>query len=408
MEGIRRRVPCRPASAFAGSGNFLLGADCATALAHRIHGCPGPGFFDARVFGGRLARPRDGLGLQSLLAQRRIGSPYDQHLSYVLDGGAFQVLNDRGEDRIARFAVVAEHPDFQQLVFEKRDVDLVQNCRCQAVLPDDDDRDEMMGAGAQPASFGGCEWFHGSGLLLVSVEGSRSLREGMGQYGSGRPPSSNDLRVNKPLAPSKKKNKFVKAWMQEHVNDPYVQEAARRGYRSRAAFKLLEIAERDNLLKPGMTVVDLGAAPGSWSQVLRERLGPGSRIIAVDMLPMEGLAGVTVLQVDFREDEGLAEVEKALAGARVDLVVSDMAPNLSGIDVVDQARSIHLGELALEFAIGHLRSGGNLLVKVFQGSGLDEFQHAIRAHFDKVHVRKPKSSRDRSRETFLVGRIFHG
>ncbi len=211
-----------------------------------------------------------------------------------------------------------------------------------------------------------------------------------------------------PLNPAGKKHKFDKAWMHEHVNDPYVQEAKRRGYRSRAAFKLLELAERDQLLRPGMTVVDLGAAPGSWSQVLRERIGSGGRIIAVDLLPMDGIAGVTVVEADFREDEGLAKVELALAGAPVDLVVSDMAPNLSGIDPVDQARSIHLGELALEFAVSHLAQGGALLVKVFQGSGLPEFQRAIGSSFTKVYVRKPKSSRDRSRETFLVGKGFRG
>lgn len=212
--------------------------------------------------------------------------------------------------------------------------------------------------------------------------------------------------MNSPLNPSKKKHRFTKSWMHEHLNDPYVQEAQRRGYRSRAAFKLIEIAERDKLLRPGMTVVDLGAAPGSWSQVLRERLGPGSRILAIDLLPMDPVAGVTFIQADFRDDAGLAAVEQSLAGAQIDLVVSDMAPNLSGIDPVDQARSVHLGELALEFAISHLRAGGDLLVKVFQGAGLPELKRSIGAHFGKVYVRKPKSSRDRSRETFLVGKGF--
>ena len=211
-----------------------------------------------------------------------------------------------------------------------------------------------------------------------------------------------------PLNSARRKHKVVKAWMHEHVNDPYVQEAQRRGYRSRAAFKLIELADRDRLLRPGMTVVDLGAAPGSWSQVLRERLGPGGRIVAVDALPMEPLAGVAFVQADFRADEGLAAVEEALAGAPVDLVVSDMAPNLSGIDPVDQARSVHLGELALDFAAGHLKPDGDLLVKVFQGTGLPELQRAIGARFAKVHVRKPKSSRDRSREIFVVGKDFRG
>jgi 23S rRNA (uridine2552-2'-O)-methyltransferase len=206
--------------------------------------------------------------------------------------------------------------------------------------------------------------------------------------------------------PAKKKHRFNKAWLHDHVNDPYVQEAQRRGYRSRAAFKLIELAERDKLLRAGMTVVDLGAAPGSWSQVLRERLGPASRIVAIDLLPMDPLAGVTFVQTDFRADDGLKAVEEVLGGASVDLVISDMAPNLSGIDPVDQARSVHLGELALEFAISHLREGGDLLVKVFQGAGLPELQRAIGARFAKVYVRKPKSSRDRSRETFLVGKGF--
>jgi 23S rRNA (uridine2552-2'-O)-methyltransferase len=211
-----------------------------------------------------------------------------------------------------------------------------------------------------------------------------------------------------PLNSSKKKHHFGKAWMHEHVTDHYVQEAQRRGYRSRAAFKLIELDERDELLRPGMTVVDLGAAPGSWSQVLRERVGPKGRLLAIDVLPMDPVAGVTFVQADFREDAGLAAVEAALADAKVDLVVSDMAPNLSGIDSADQARSVHLAELALEFANGHLRPGGALVVKVFQGAGLPELTRAIGARFAKVRVRKPKSSRDRSRETFLVGKGFRG
>ncbi|MEO8345454.1 MAG: RlmE family RNA methyltransferase [Betaproteobacteria bacterium] len=209
-----------------------------------------------------------------------------------------------------------------------------------------------------------------------------------------------------PLNPSGKKNRFTKAWLHEHLNDPYVLDAKRRGYRSRAAFKLIELSERDKLLRAGMTVVDLGAAPGSWSQVLRERVGPTGKIVAIDLLPMDGIAGVAFIQGDFREEEGLKGLKAALGNSPVDLVVSDMAPNLSGIDAADQARSVHLGELALEFAVGHLRPGGDLAVKVFQGAGLAEFQRAMGAHFAKVYVRKPKASRDRSRETFLVGKGF--
>jgi 23S rRNA (uridine2552-2'-O)-methyltransferase len=210
--------------------------------------------------------------------------------------------------------------------------------------------------------------------------------------------------MTSPLNPSRRKHRFGKAWMHEHVTDPYVREAARRGYRSRAAFKLQELGERDRLFRPGMTVVDVGAAPGSWSQVLREQLGPHSRIVAIDLLPMQALAGVSCIQADFDDDEGVAMVEKALDGAPVDLVVSDMSPNLSGIDVVDQARSIRLAELALDFARAHLQPGGHLVVKVFQGAGLDAFQREVRRHFTKTYLRKPKASRDRSREHFLVAK----
>ena len=192
--------------------------------------------------------------------------------------------------------------------------------------------------------------------------------------------------------------------MHEHVTDPYVKEAVRRGYRSRAAFKLLELDQRDRLLRPGLTAVDLGAAPGSWSQVLRERLGAQSRIVAIDLLPIEPIAGVHVVRGDFESDEGLAAVDAALSGAPADLVISDMSPNLSGIDFADQARSMALAELALDFARDRLREGGDFVVKVFQGAGLAAFQHAVTPHFTKVHLRKPKASRGRSREHYVVAK----
>jgi 23S rRNA (uridine2552-2'-O)-methyltransferase len=201
-----------------------------------------------------------------------------------------------------------------------------------------------------------------------------------------------------------KKNKFVKAWMAEHVNDPWVKEATRQGYRSRAAFKLLELAAQDRLFRPGMRVADLGAAPGSWTQVLRERLGPGAAIVAVDLLPIDPISGVTVVQADFREDEGLAALETALGNGKLDLVVSDLSPNLTGIEAADQARAVHLGELALEFARGWLQPGGDLVVKAFQGEGFAEFRREMEANFTKVYVRKPKASRDRSREVYLVAK----
>ena len=207
---------------------------------------------------------------------------------------------------------------------------------------------------------------------------------------------------------STRKHKFVKAWVQEHVTDHWVKEATRLGYRSRAAFKLLELAEKDKLLRPGLRAVDLGAAPGSWTQVLREKLGARAQIIAVDVLPMDPLRSVVFVQADFREDEGLAAVERALDGRKVDLVVSDLSPNLSGVEAADQARAVHLADLALEFAGKWLQPGGDLVVKAFQGSGFAELQREIQRRFDKVHVRKPRASRDRSREVFLVAKGFNG
>lgn len=212
--------------------------------------------------------------------------------------------------------------------------------------------------------------------------------------------------MTSPLNRQGRKHRFGKAWMREHLTDPYVREATRRGYRSRAAFKLVELDERDRLLRPGLSVVDLGAAPGSWLQVLRERLGPKATIVAIDLLPMEPVSGVTSITADFEQDAGLAAVENALAGRSVDLVLSDMSPNLSGIDVVDQARSVALAELALQFASTHLRVGGDFVVKVFQGAGLEAFEREVRNHFTKTYLRKPKASRDRSREHYIVAKGF--
>ena len=212
--------------------------------------------------------------------------------------------------------------------------------------------------------------------------------------------------MTSPLNPSGKKHRFGKAWMHEHLTDPYVREATRRGYRSRAAFKLLELDQRDRLLRANMTIVDLGAAPGSWSQVLHERLGRAATIVAIDLLPMQPIPGVQYVRGDFEQDEGLAALETALGGRRVDLVLSDMSPNLSGIDAVDQARSMRQAELALDFACTHLQPGGDLVVKVFQGGGLDTFVRDVRGRFSKVYLRKPKASRDRSREHYVVAKGF--
>lgn len=200
------------------------------------------------------------------------------------------------------------------------------------------------------------------------------------------------------------RSKTSKAWLQEHVNDQYVQRAKAEGWRSRASFKLMEIDDKDRLLRPGEVVVDLGAAPGGWSQLAAQRVGERGRVFAIDLLEMTGLAGVDFLQGDFREESVLREFEARLQGRPVGLVLSDMAPNISGVNVSDQARSMHLCELALEFAREHLKPEGAFLVKVFQGSGFNEFMQAMRESFKTVATRKPKSSRDRSPELYLLGR----
>ncbi|MDP2169633.1 MAG: RlmE family RNA methyltransferase [Rhodocyclaceae bacterium] len=207
---------------------------------------------------------------------------------------------------------------------------------------------------------------------------------------------------------SNKKNKTNKAWITEHVNDAYVQRARAEGWRSRAAFKLTEIDDKDRLLKPGMTVVDLGSAPGSWSQVAARRVAPGGRLIALDLLPMDALHGVHFIQGDFREDAVLQELAAALEGRQVDLVLSDMAPNMSGIAVVDQARVMHLAELTLEFCTLHLKPGGDMLVKVFQGDGFMELRRALQQQFKTLQMRKPLASRNRSAEIYLLARGKRG
>ncbi|MDR5170870.1 23S rRNA (uridine(2552)-2'-O)-methyltransferase RlmE [Methylobacillus flagellatus] len=200
-----------------------------------------------------------------------------------------------------------------------------------------------------------------------------------------------------------KRRPTSKAWLQEHVNDEFVKRAQRDGYRARAAYKLLEIDEKDQLIKPGMTIVDLGSAPGSWSQVAVQRLAGQGRVIALDILEMPPVPGVEFIQGDFREEEILRALEKTLNGKPVDLVIADMAPNISGISDVDQARAAYLTELALEFSREWLKPGGNFLVKVFIGSGFDEIVLAMRESFEKVVTRKPKASRDRSSEIYLLG-----
>jgi 23S rRNA (uridine2552-2'-O)-methyltransferase len=201
------------------------------------------------------------------------------------------------------------------------------------------------------------------------------------------------------------RSKTSKVWMFQHVNDPYVHKAKAEGWRSRAVFKLQEIDEKDKLFRPGMTVVDLGATPGGWSQYAVRRVGPKGRVVALDLLEMEEIPGVTFILGDFTEDETLARLEAELGeDGRVDLVISDMAPNLTGIAAGDQARGIALVELALDFAREWLKPDGVFVVKVFHGAGFEAFRKAMQATFSSTVVRKPDASRDRSSEVYLVGR----
>lgn len=201
-----------------------------------------------------------------------------------------------------------------------------------------------------------------------------------------------------------KPSKSSKTWMHEHLNDPYVQQAQKDGYRARAAYKLLEINEKDKIIRPNMALADLGSAPGSWSQVAAQILNGTGKIFALDILPMAAIDGVSFIQGDFREADVLAQFEKLLGNRPLDLVISDMAPNMSGNDTIDQARSFYLCELALDFAQTHLKVGGNMLVKVFQGSDYQNYVAQMKKVFEQVLVRKPKASRDRSSEIYLLGK----
>jgi len=198
------------------------------------------------------------------------------------------------------------------------------------------------------------------------------------------------------------RSKSSQRWLKEHFADPYVKKAQAQGLRSRAAFKLEELVARDRLLQPGMVVVDLGAAPGGWSQWVRQALGDSGRVVALDILEMPPLAGVEFLHGDFRDDVVLSMLESSLGDHPVDLVLSDMAPNKSGMDAVDQPRMMHLAELAMDFADHHLRPGGTFLIKLFQGVGFDDYVRDLRRRYAKVSIRKPAASRKRSPEVYAL------
>jgi 23S rRNA (uridine2552-2'-O)-methyltransferase len=202
------------------------------------------------------------------------------------------------------------------------------------------------------------------------------------------------------------RSKSSNLWMREHFDDPYVKMAQTQGYRSRAVFKLKEIQDKDRIIKPGMNIIDLGAAPGGWSQFARQLIGNKNKVIALDILPMEAIEGVDFILGDFREQAVLDELQTRLKGATVDLVMSDMAPNMSGNKSTDQIRSLYLAELALETARSVLTQGGVFLVKLFQGEGFELFHRNLRNYFSKVVIRKPKASRPRSNEVYILATGF--
>ncbi|RMA77607.1 23S rRNA (uridine(2552)-2'-O)-methyltransferase RlmE [Umboniibacter marinipuniceus] len=204
------------------------------------------------------------------------------------------------------------------------------------------------------------------------------------------------------------RSKTSAKWLQEHVNDPYVKQAQVDGYRSRASYKLIEINKKDKLIKPGMLAIDLGSAPGGWSQIMAPWVGAKGKVIASDILPMDTLNDVDFIQGDFTEDDVFEQIMAVIDGRPVDVVVSDMAPNLSGVNAADQYSSMYLVELALDMARKVLKPGGSFCAKVFQGVGYEEYLKDVRESFDKVLIRKPAASRPRSREVYLVGKGFKG
>jgi 23S rRNA (uridine2552-2'-O)-methyltransferase len=200
------------------------------------------------------------------------------------------------------------------------------------------------------------------------------------------------------------RTKSSRRWLKEHFDDEFVKRAQREGFRSRAVYKLDEIQQRDHIIRPGMTIVDLGAAPGGWSQYALGLIGRNGRIVAMDILPLDPLPGVEFVQGDFRDEAVLEQLLQTVQGQPIDLVMSDIAPNITGVDAVDQPRAMYLAELATDFAGKVLRPGGDLLVKLFQGEGFDDLVRDLRSHYDKVVIRKPKASRSRSREVYALAR----
>lgn len=332
----------------------------------------------------------------------------------MLDGRGIEFVGQCLENRFASGPVIGLDPDLDQAVGIEGSVDFFRDSSGQAVGADHHDRVEMVRFSALIFALGRGKLYLSHVLIIGGVQ-----KRTIGPMKVNAKPDHKLLpkATTKVVAKGDAKGKKVnKAWLHDHINDPYVKLARREGYRARAAYKLKEIDETLGLIKPGDWVVDLGSTPGAWSQYVRRKLSPtgaaagtlNGRIIGLDMLPMEPIEGVVFIQGDFREADVLQKLEQTLATdkgpVKVDLVISDMAPNLSGIESADAARIAHLVELAVEFAQNRMKSDGSLVVKLFHGSGYDELVKLFQASFKVVKRFKPKASRPNSSETFLVGR----
>ena len=320
----------------------------------------------------------------------RLGAPEHQQFADVLDRGCIELFRQGLEHFVTGYAVVRKHTDLDQSVGVQGSVDFFFYVGSQAIATDQNHGVQVVGFSAVFFALSGCQ------LDLRHVGIINAMKT---QSKSNKPDNK---------AGNKKVNK---AWLHDHINDPWVKLANKEGYRARAAYKLKEIDETLHLVKPGQLVVDLGCTPGAWSQYLRRRMSPqgaavgemNGTIIGLDLLPMEPIEGVTFIQGDFREEDTLTQLEAALGGQKADLVVSDMAPNLSGISSADAARVEYLIELAIDFAQNHMKPQGALVAKVFHGGSYNEVVQRFKQAFVTVKPLKPKASRDRSSETFLIG-----
>lgn len=328
------------------------------------------------------------------------GTPEDEKLADLLYAGGTELFCDFSVDGFKLFTVVRRNANLDEFVVVESAVDFVKDGIGETVCAEKNDRIKVVGLGTK-------------GQARIARENDFFHNKRMYPCGASTGSARCGVLINKvgweKMPVATKKLRSNRAWIERHINDPFVKRSKAEGYRARSVYKLTELDDREHLLRRGMTVVELGAAPGSWTQIVRERLSDKDgrvqgRIIAMDILPMDPIDGVTFLQGDFREQEIADKLAEILDGDKVDVVLSDMAPNLSGIAAADAARSLLLNELAHEFCLEHLKPNGVFVTKSFQGSGFSQFVEALKKTFKKVYTRKPAASRDTSAEVYLVAR----